>query len=215
MEVPATLTATRFELVVWYNGASRIINLSNIIAREAKDGKVDYFFNFADFCKNTYGMTLKNGELLQLNMWGFATSFKDNTKSEIKAGSDLKLDADKKLLILDKQYKEDALRQEFNGEIIVEGTAKSGFVGTGAKVTVNGDVYTVVLYGDLNGDGAINPADYIIVRKALLKTVELDEIQTVAAIGPKASKVTATTYIQIRQHILGTYNFFAGEKVAQ
>ena len=177
-------------------------------------------------------MTLKNGELLQLNMWGFATSFNDSTagtvkinalkfvgaedtKSEIKAGSDLKLDADKKLLILDKQYKEDALRQEFNGEIIVEGTAKSGFVGTGAKVTVNGDVYTVVLYGDLNGDGAINPADYIIVRKALLKTVELDEIQTVAAIGPKASKVTATTYIQIRQHILGTYNFFAGEKVAQ
>lgn len=232
MEVPANLTETRFELVVWYNGASRIINLSNIIAREAKDGKVDYFFNFADFCKNTYGMTLKNGELLQLNMWGFATSFSDSTagtvkinalkfvgaedtKSEIKAGSDLKLDADKKLLILDKQYKEDALRQEFNGEIIVEGTAKSGFVGTGAKVTVNGDVYTVVLYGDLNGDGAINPADYIIVRKALLKTVELDEIQTVAAIGPKASKVTATTYIQIRQHILGTYNFFAGEKVAQ
>lgn len=232
MEVPANLTETRFELVVWYNGASRIINLSNIIAREAKDGKVDYFFNFADFCKNTYGMTLKNGELLQLNMWGFATSFNDSTagtvkinalkfvgaedtKSEIKAGSDLKLDADKKLLILDKQYKEDALRQEFNGEIIVEGTAKSGFVGTGAKVTVNGDVYTVVLYGDLNGDGAINPADYIIVRKALLKTVELDEIQTVAAIGPKASKVTATTYIQIRQHILGTYNFFAGEKVAQ
>ena len=232
MEVPANLTNTRFELVVWYNGASRIINLSNIIAREAKDGKVDYFFNFADFCKNTYGMTLKDGELLQLNMWGFATSFIDSTagtvkinalkfvgaedtKSEIKAGSDLKLDADKKLLILDKQYKEDALRQEFNGEIIVEGTAKSGFVGTGAKVTVNGDVYTVVLYGDLNGDGAINPADYIIVRKALLKTVELDEIQTVAAIGPKASKVTATTYIQIRQHILGTYNFFAGEKVAQ
>ena len=232
MEVPANLTETRFELVVWYNGASRIINLSNIIAREAKDGKVDYFFNFADFCKNTYGMTLKDGELLQLNMWGFATRFIDSTagtvkinalkfvgaedtKSEIKAGSDLKLDADKKLLILDKQYKEDALRQEFNGEIIVEGTAKSGFVGTGAKVTVNGDVYTVVLYGDLNGDGAINPADYIIVRKALLKTVELDEIQTVAAIGPKASKVTATTYIQIRQHILGTYNFFAGEKVAQ
>ena len=232
MEVPANLTETRFELVVWYNGASRIINLSNIIAREAKDGKVEYFFDFADFCKNTYGMTLKDGELLQLNMWGFATSFIDSTagtikinalkfvgaedtKSEIKAGSDLKLDADKKLLILDKQYKEDALRQEFNGEIIVEGTAKSGFVGTGAKVTVNGDVYTVVLYGDLNGDGAINPADYIIVRKALLKTVELDEIQTVAAIGPKASKVTATTYIQIRQHILGTYNFFAGEKVAQ
>lgn len=232
MEVPANLTDTRFELVVWYNGASRIINLSNIIAREAKDGKVDYFFNFADFCKNTYGMTLKDGELLQLNMWRFATSFIDSTagtvkinalkfvgaedtKSEIKAGSDLKLDADKKLLILDKQYKEDALRQEFNGEIIVEGTAKSGFVGTGAKVTVNGDVYTVVLYGDLNGDGAINPADYIIVRKALLKIVELDDIQTVAAIGPKASKVTSTTYIQIRQHILGTYNFFAGEKVAQ
>ena len=135
--------------------------------------------------------------------------------------ADLRKDADHYIQLWEdakssfKQYKEDALRQEFNGEIIVEGTAKSGFVGTGAKVTVNGDVYTVVLYGDLNGDGAINPADYIIVRKALLKTVELDEIQTVAAIGPKASKVTATTYIQIRQHILGTYNFFAGEKVAQ
>ena len=232
MEVPANLSQTIFELYVYYNGTGRIISLSNIIAREAKDGKVDYYFDFADFCKNTYGMTLKDGELLQLAGWDFTTKFSDNTTgtvkinalkfvgsedttSEIKAGSDLKLDTDKKLLILDKQYKEDALKQEFNGDIVVEGTAKSGFVGTGATVTVNGDVYTVVLYGDLNGDGAINPADYIIVRKALLKTTELDEIQTIAAIGPKASKVTATTYIQIRQHILGTYNFFAGEKVAQ
>lgn len=232
MDVPANLSDTYFDLYVYYNGTRRAIGLSNIIAREAKDGKVDYYFDFAEFCKNTYGMTLKNGELLQLDSWSFSTRFADktagtvkinalkfvgaeDTKSEIKAGSDLKLDADKKLLILDKQYKEDALKQEFNGDIVIEGAAKSGFVGTGAKVTVNGDVYTVVLYGDLNGDGAINPADYIIVRKALLKTIELDEIQTVAAIGPKASKVTATTYIQIRQHILGTYNFFAGEKVAQ
>ncbi len=232
MDVPTNLSATSLTMNVWYNGVSRRIALDNIIAREVSNGKIDYFFDFADFCKNTYGMDLKDGKLLQLENWVFETKFADSKTSAIKinkfefipasgvvadlvAGSDIELNAEKKLLILDQQYKEEALRQQFTGAITVEGTAKNGFVGTGAKVTVNGTVYTVVLYGDLNGDGAISPADYIMIRRAILKTLELDDIQQIAAIGPKASKITATTYIQIRQHVLGTYNFFKGEKIAQ
>lgn len=232
MDVPSNLSAPSFKLNVYYNGTLRYIDLTNVISRDVKNGKLDVYVNFADFCKNTYGMTLKSGELLQLDSWNFSTKFADtktstlkistlkfvgadSMTSELKAGSDLKLDADKKLLILDKQYKEDALKQEFTGDIAVEGTAKSGFVGTGATVTANGVKYTVVLYGDLNGDGALNAADYIMIRRAILKSITLDDVQTIAAIGPKASKITATSYIQIRQHVLGTYNFFKGEKIAQ
>ncbi len=232
MDVPSNLSAPSFKLEVYYNGTLRYIDLTNIISREVVNGKIDYYFDFADFCKNTYGMTLKSGELLQLNKWVFTTKFADtkdsvlkistlefidngSIKSNLVAGSGIKLDEAKKLLILDQQYKEEALKQQFNGAIAVEGTAKSGFVGTGATVTVNGTKYTVVLYGDLNGDGALNPADYIMIRRAILKSIELDDIQNIAAVGPKASKITATSYIQIRQHVLGTYNFFKGEKIAQ
>ena len=71
---------------------------------------------------------------------------------------------------------------------IVKAKSDSDYCGTGSQVNVKvGGVvkksYTVVVLGDLNGDGKINAADYIMVQRHLAGTLSpaLNECQTYAA----------------------------------
>ena len=76
--------------------------------------------------------------------------------------------------------------------------------GTGAKITVKGKTYTVVIKGDIDGDGKISAADYIRVRKHILRITKPDGSALLAAhTSTDVSKqVSAADYIAIRMHIL-------------
>ena len=76
--------------------------------------------------------------------------------------------------------------------------------GTGAKITVKGKTYTVVIKGDIDGDGKISTADYIRVRKHILRITKPDGSALLAAhTSTDVSKqVSAADYIAIRMHIL-------------
>ena len=87
--------------------------------------------------------------------------------------------------------------------------------GTGAKITVKGKAYTVVIKGapgtsasvaagDIDGDGKISAADYIRVRKHILRITKPDGSALLAAhTSTDVSKqVSAADYIAIRMHIL-------------
>ena len=56
--------------------------------------------------------------------------------------------------------------------------------------------------GDVNGDGKINTADYILVRKYILKTISLNNSQKSNADINSDGKVNANDYILIRKAIL-------------
>ncbi len=99
----------------------------------------------------------------------------------------------------------DDFKTHFKGEVVVDGATSAGLIVTGCKVTYAGKTYTVIVKGDVNGDGKINASDYIAVRLHILKTKTLTgAFETAAHVKSAVGKaVTAADYINIRLAILG------------
>ena len=77
------------------------------------------------------------------------------------------------------------------------------YVKTGDKATANdGNVYTVVIYGDISANGLIDKFDYIAVKRHYLKTLTLSGASLEAA--KKGESVSVYDYIAIKRHVLKT-----------
>lgn len=90
----------------------------------------------------------------------------------------------------------------------------SEYIGTGALLTVSYsgmELFTksVIIKGDLDGDGKITSTDYIRVRMIILGTLTADEPTKAAADIDGNSSTNTTDYIKIRQHILGIASLFS------
>ena len=59
-------------------------------------------------------------------------------------------------------------------------TDASELVGTGATITIDGTTYTVVKYGDLNGDGYVDTGDTLIAKQVVLGKRGIDGIYKTA-----------------------------------
>ena len=96
------------------------------------------------------------------------------------------------------------LEKALGCEAVITGT-KNGLVGTGTKLTVGGKECTVIIRGDIDGDGRITSTDYIKVRQYILKQIQLEGESLLAArTSPDADKefISAFDYAAIRRHIL-------------
>lgn len=98
-----------------------------------------------------------------------------------------------------------------DGNEITTGTA---LIGTGSTVQyLSGstvvDEITVVVLGDISGDGKIDAKDYLFAKRAFLKTITLSATQLKAGCLSGSALPTATDYLKIKRHVLGTYNIFA------
>ena len=86
----------------------------------------------------------------------------------------------------------------------------SAVVATGDTVSIyydNGTQYakwTVLIHGDVNGDGTINNSDRVKIRNHVLGTSELSGVYFVAGDLNTDGQVSNTDRIKIRNHILGT-----------
>ncbi len=81
-------------------------------------------------------------------------------------------------------------------------------VGSGCvvKLTVDGavqDTKTVIVTGDVSGDGKITAADYVNVKFAVLGKQSLGEVYARAADVNGDGKVSAADYVNIKFHVLG------------
>ena len=88
----------------------------------------------------------------------------------------------------------------------------SEYVGTGCVITVRGaapagkpTVYTVIVPGDVNGDGEINAADYAMVKRTFLGSYTLSGDFLTAAKVSGGGTLSALDYAMIKRHALGTY----------
>ncbi len=59
--------------------------------------------------------------------------------------------------------------------------------------------------GDVDGDGDVDAADYVLVKRAVLNTYELSEQQKIVADIDADSDVDATDYVLVKRIVLGTY----------
>ena len=83
----------------------------------------------------------------------------------------------------------------------------SGTIYTGDKVTLsneNGErTYTIVIYGDTNGDGTISAMDLLNVQKIILNKSNLTGANLKAADTNRDGKVSAIDLLNVQKHILG------------
>ena len=86
-------------------------------------------------------------------------------------------------------------------------TVNTGAVGTGNIVKVSNGAtsvgYTVVIYGDVSGDGVIGVGDLVSTKKYLLSQGQLSEACCKAADVDRDGAITVRDLVTIKKHILG------------
>ena len=79
-------------------------------------------------------------------------------------------------------------------------------MGTGSLVTayVNGMQYMciAVVDGDLNGNGRVEAADYVLLRRAVLKMISVTDAAAMAADMNGNGRIEATDYLILRRRVL-------------
>ena len=95
--------------------------------------------------------------------------------------------------------------QDNKGNILKE----NDLLGTGSKILVkeNGNVlriYTILIYGDSNGDGKINSIDLLKIQRHILELEKLEGIYLKASnVRKTGTKPTSVDLLLIQRHILG------------
>ena len=95
--------------------------------------------------------------------------------------------------------------QDNKGNILKE----NDLLGTGSKILVkeNGNIlriYTIIIYGDSNGDGRINSVDLLKIQRHILELEKLEGIYLKASnVRKTGTKPTSVDLLLIQRHILG------------
>lgn len=86
-------------------------------------------------------------------------------------------------------------------------TVNTGTVGTGNIVRVSDGTntysYTVVIYGDVSGDGLINALDLLKIQKHLIGAASLDGAYLEAANVKRSGSVSALDLLKVQKQIIG------------
>lgn len=95
--------------------------------------------------------------------------------------------------------------QNYKGEILND----DDLLGTGSKILVkeNGNilrVYTIIIYGDCNGDGKISSVDLLVLQRHILEFEKLEGVFLKASnVRKVGTKPTSVDLLLIQRHILG------------
>lgn len=83
-------------------------------------------------------------------------------------------------------------------------------VGTGTTVAANGRCFTVIMTGDLNGDGSVNSPDLLILKRVILGLQQLSGSFSLAANIDRdaAGGINATDLLLLKRALLGLQDIF-------
>ena len=162
-------------------------------------------------------VTAQNGEQRTYKVNIIRDAAADNTKksvSDIISGANIHIDGDY-ITGLSLTSSIDSIATKVNKydsnatvKVVKENkNAPSNILTTGDTVTIssNGESknYTVVLYGDINGDGVVNALDLLKVQKHILSINKLSNANLKAADPSKDGIVSALDLLKVQKHILG------------
>ncbi len=82
-------------------------------------------------------------------------------------------------------------------------TDESVTLGTGDTFTAGGKEYTIVVYGDANGDGIISTADALDIQKNAINKLELDAAKAEAADVANDGEVTTLDALNVQKYVVG------------
>jgi len=82
----------------------------------------------------------------------------------------------------------------------------SGIIASGDKIKIKTDreekEYTLIIYGDVNGDGKISSSDYVSIKNHIMDIKKLSDIEKEFADANKDGKVSSSDYVTIKNHIM-------------
>lgn len=95
-------------------------------------------------------------------------------------------------------------------EIVIETPIKGqNLIGTGTKVIIKEkthhlpiEQYECLVYGDVNGDGKITPADYVKIKNHIMKASTLTGNNYIAADIDQNNNITPADYVKVKNHIM-------------
>lgn len=103
--------------------------------------------------------------------------------------------------IIDKESKAEVTSFDKNGKSKTNGVMASG---DKIKIKTSNEEkeYTIILYGDVNGDGKISSADYIMLKNHIMEVTKLSELEKIYADANRDGKVSSADYVAIKNHIM-------------
>ena len=85
-------------------------------------------------------------------------------------------------------------------------TKTSGIIASGDKIKIKTESeekeYIIILYGDINSDGKITSADYIMVKNHIMEVSKFNDLEKIYADANKDGKINSADYIAIKNHIM-------------
>ena len=82
----------------------------------------------------------------------------------------------------------------------------SGIIASGDVIKIKTDReekdYSMIVYGDVSGDGKITSADYIAIKNHIMDVKKLNDVEKVWADANKDGTVSSADYIAIKNHIM-------------
>lgn len=104
--------------------------------------------------------------------------------------------------VLEKTTKDYFLKTQ-SDFVSVSSTGK--YIATGDTARdASGNEYVIVIYGDINGDGKIEAADYALSKRLFLGTVQLSGVALEAA--KLGEVISSADYMRIKRHVLRTFD---------
>ncbi len=102
------------------------------------------------------------------------------------------------------------IKEKYAGAVVkkadgadISGTEDS--IGTGMTVTIDGKTYTVVKYGDVNGDGNVDIIDLAYIKRNLLGTVKLENCyQKAGNLQKNSQEIDIIDMALLKRHLIGT-----------
>ena len=98
-----------------------------------------------------------------------------------------------------------SIKSKLGNDVLID--SKTTIISTGTIIKRNNESYTVVIKGDLNGDGKVNSGDLLQMRKYLLEEVNLTGAYKKAGIIESVGNIKSLDLLRLRQFLLGEYNF--------
>ena len=93
--------------------------------------------------------------------------------------------------------------------IVVPKTEGQNLIGTGTKVIISEKEhdnivaeYECVVYGDVNGDGNISPADYVKIKNHIMNASKLEGVYYTAADVNRDGNISPADYVKVKNHIM-------------
>lgn len=117
---------------------------------------------------------------------------KDNYLYGFEVGKDIKVTLDK--------------LKNAASDVTITSSKTSGLIASGDKIKIKTNneekEYTVIIYGDVNGDGKILPTDYVKIKNHIMDVKKLTSYELESADVNRDGKILPTDYVKIKNHIM-------------